>query len=138
MEDIYEMPAIRTLKACASSRYNMRALLRRLRQNHDKSYNILEELKNAGFIKFIDQKNTRGRTSKIVVPTQLGIEFLDFNLRNQLKRIHLTDDDIRKAIHLASFTQSLVELGVNPYDRLVEMNEIAFSIRSTPQDNKNT
>jgi len=132
MQDIYEMPAIRTLKACASNKYNTRELLKILRQNHDKSYDILEELKNAGLIRFINQKNTRGRTSKIVVPTQLGMEFLNFNLRNQLKRIHLTDDNIRKAIHLANFTQSLVESGINPYDRLVEMNKIAFSIRGPP------
>jgi len=128
----YETPAIHTLKVCASGRYNMRDLLKILRQNHDRSYGVLEELKNDGLIKLVNQKNSRGRPSKIAIPTQLGMEFLDLNLRSQLKRVHLTDDDIRKAIHLASFTESVTRLGINPYDRLLEMNDVAFSIRGYP------
>lgn len=109
----------------------MRELLNKLRKNHDKSYKIINELKKAGFITFENRKKKYGRPIKMIIPTPLGTEYLRSHLRNQLKRTHLTNDNIRKAMHLADFTERLVKSGINPYDRLVEMNEIAFSIRGS-------
>ena len=131
MNDAFETSAIYILKICTRNRYGMRELLTKLKQNHDKSYNTIEELKNAGFIMFESRRKTHGRPSKMIIPTSLGTKYLRSHMRNQLKRIHLTDDDIRKAIHLADFTERLVKSNINPYDRLVEMNEIAFSIGSS-------
>lgn len=129
MDDVYGMTAVRILETCANNRYNMRELLKMLKQSHDRSYSAINELKNAGFIKFSDQRNRRGRPAKIMVPTPLGREFLCSYEKLQRKRLHLTDDNIRKAIRLANFTESLTEASINPYDRFVEMNQIALSIR---------
>lgn len=131
MYDIYETPAFHILKTCAVNRYNMRELLKILRLDHNKSYNIIRELKNAGLIKFLTEKHLRGRPAKTIVLTRLGTEYLDRYEKLQSKRVQLTDNNIRKAINLANFTDYLVESSINPYDRFIEMNEIAFSIRGT-------
>ena len=131
MNDLFESPAFHVLKICAADRYSMRELLNKLRQNYDKSYYIIKELKKYGLIRFSNQKNSRGRPSKIIIPTSLGKEFLDSYLKDQLKRIQLTDENVRKAIYLAGFADYLEESGVNLYDRLSEMNELAFSIRGS-------
>jgi DNA-binding PadR family transcriptional regulator len=131
MYDIYETPAFHILKTCAANRYNMRKLLKMLKLDHNKSYNIIRELKNAGLIKFLTKKHLRGRPTKTIILTQLGTEYLDRYKKLQSKRVQLTDNNIRKAINLANFTDYLVESAINPYDRFIEMNEIAFSIRGT-------
>lgn len=132
MYDVYETPAIHVLKTCAENTYTTRELLRALRQNHNKSYQALKELRNSGFIRFLVQDSRRGRPPRTVALTQLGIEYLTGYAKLQAKRIRLSDSDIRKAIELANLTESLVESTINPYDRLLEMNEIALSIRSPP------
>ncbi len=137
MNDIFETPAIRVLQLCNKNEYNMRQLLKELKQNYDKSYRIITELKNIGFIKFKNRKKENGRPNKIIAQTSLGAAYLNSHLRNQLKRTHLTEDNIRRIMRLADFTERLIKSDINPYDRLMEMNEIAFSIRSSTQNSAN-
>jgi len=131
LQEIFETPVIRLLKTCTEKKYTMRQLLQKNKQSHDKTYDIIKQLKNASFIESESRIKGRGRPSKIVVPTSLGEAYLRSYSQNQLKCVSLTDKNIRKAMHLADFTQHLVESGINPYDRFIEMNKIALAIRSS-------
>jgi len=131
LQEIFEAPAIGVLKACKENKYSMRQLLQINKQSHDKTYDILKQLESASFIESESRKKGRGRPCKIVVLTSLGEAYLKSHSRNQLKCISLTDKNIIRAMHLADLTQHLVESGIDPYDRFMEMNKIALAIRSS-------
>jgi len=131
MYSVFETSAIQVLKLCKKKQYTMRQLLKELRQNHDNSYKIIKELDNVGFIKLESKKNGNGRPIKTASLTQLGSDYLNSHLQNELKCMKITENRIRKAKKLADFTEELKRSGINPYDRFIEMNQIALSIRST-------
>lgn len=131
LQEIFETPAIRLLKACTEKKYTMRQLLQRNKQSHDKTYDVIKQLMNASFIESESQKKGRGRPSKIIVLTSLGEAYLRSFSQNQLKCVPITDKNIKKIMHLADLTQHLVESGINPYDRFTEMNKIALAIRGS-------
>ena len=126
-----ESPAIHILKTCVDADYSTHDLLRKLRRNYETSHQNVMELKNMGLIEITTRKNMRGRPNKIVSVTALGKAFLVTSLKNNSKCLQLTDDNIRKAVHHAAFVKSLKTAGINPYDRLIEMNEIALAIRGS-------
>jgi len=69
----------------------------------------------------------------VVRTTPLGKQFVE--QFDQLSDIHLqgNENDIKKAAKQAEEVRRLVELGVDPYVRFQEVNEIARNISSTTQ-----
>ena len=68
--------------------------------------------------------------------TPLGKQFIE--QLDQLSDIRLQSNknDIKKAVKQAEEVQRLVGLGVDPYIRFQEVNEIARNIASTPQTSR--
>jgi hypothetical protein len=80
---------------------------------------------------------SKGRPQHLLHTTALGEQFIEQYNRLLNLRLHINDNDIKKALRQSELTRRLIEQRINPYSRFQEVNEIARNIARTTQASEN-
>jgi DNA-binding PadR family transcriptional regulator len=81
----------------------------------------------------ISRNHGVGRPRKYLRTTPIGKQFItEYNHLADLS-LRSNDNDLKKALHQAELTQRLVEMGLSPYTKFQEINEIARNIARTAE-----
>lgn len=110
----------------------VRELVKKLRWKTTRVISLLKTMEKEGLIDFSKSSNShRGRPKKIVAPTVLGNEFLETFQQCQRKVVQMNYNDVKSAVHQALLVKRLEEFNISPYQRFMELNTLAFKIRTS-------
>ena len=127
---------IRLLELCSGKRLGVREILSILGGSRTSSMRLIRELERVGALELTRFPKGRGRPKKIVALSPLGRAMLDkMRLVNEMM-IKMNASDIRNAVEQLRLRNRIVDSGVDPYERFIEMNELAVSIRDSAVINK--
>lgn len=128
--------AVRILQHCEKNTESVSQILAKLGGRDETTISLIKELSTRRLLQVTLEKNGVGRPKHLVRTTPLGKQFIE--QYNQLLDIRLqsNENDIKKAIKQGEQARRLVELGVDPYARFQEVNEIARNIANTAQIGK--
>jgi len=125
--------AIRILRHCEENAESVSQILAKLGGRSEATISLIKELSTRRLLRMEPEKKGVGRPRHLVRTTPLGGQFVE--QYNQLLNIRLqgNENDIKKAIKQGEQARRLVELGVDPYARFQEVNEIARNIANSAQ-----
>ncbi len=128
--------AVRILRHCEENTESVSQILAKLGGRDETTISLIKELSTRWLLQITPEKNGVGRPKHLVRTTPLGKQFIE--QYNQLLDIRLQSNknDIKKAIKQGEQARRLVELGVDPYARFREVNEIARNIANSAQIGK--
>jgi len=128
--------AVRILRHCEENTPSVSQILTRFGGRYETTIDLIKELSMRSLVQVTSEKNGVGRPRHMIRTTPLGKQFIE--QLDQLSDIRLQSNknDIKKAVKQAEEVQRLVGLGVDPYIRFQEVNEIARNIASTPQTSR--
>jgi DNA-binding PadR family transcriptional regulator len=122
---------MRLLELCSKRQLGIREVLSILGGSHTGKMRLIKELERYGVLELNQSPSGRGRPKKLVTVSPLGVMLLE-NLRaiNGLM-IKMNDNDIRSALEQSRLRNRIVDSGIDPYERFIELNEIALNIRDS-------
>jgi len=125
--------AARILRYCEKNTPSVSQIIAELGGRYETTINLIRELSMRSLVQIVPKKNGVGRPRHMIRTTPLGKQLIE--QFDQLSDIRLQSDenDIKKAVKQAEEVRRLSELGVDPYIRFQEVNEIARNIASTTQ-----
>jgi len=128
--------AVRILRHCEENAESVSQILAKLGGRSEATISLIKELSKRRLLQMAPEKKGVGRPRHLVRTTPLGKQFVE--QYNQLLNICLqsNENDIKKAIKQGEQVRRLVELGVDPYARFQEVNEIARNIANSAQIGK--
>ncbi len=129
-------PELRLLELCHNNHRGIRETLSALGGCHTSSMELVKELERSGVLEFKYCRNGRGRPKKIVMLSQLGILILEKLRSADQLMIKVNSNDIRSSAAQIRLRNRIVDSGIDPYDKFIEMNELAVSIRDSAVINK--
>jgi len=117
----------------------VRELVEKLSWKTSRVVSLLKAMENEGLVDFREGSAlNRGRPKKLVVPTTLGHEFLESFKECQRRAIQINQNDIKSAVHQAHLARKLEEYGVSPYQRFIELMNVAFKVRDSVINEEST
>jgi predicted transcriptional regulator len=132
-EVLPSIQAVRILRHCEENTSSVSQILAELGGRYEATIDLIRELSMRSLVQITSEKNGVGRPSRIIQTTPLGKQFIEqFDQLSDI-RLQSNENDIKKAVKQAEEVRKLVELGVDPYIRFQEVNEIARNIASTTQ-----
>jgi predicted transcriptional regulator len=120
--------AAQLLSHCASAPVAVSELTQKIKQSHDTTINLVRQLEAGRLLERTVERRARGRPRHLIRTTSLGEEFVRLYNRLLGLRLFSNSNDISKAIRLADLTERVVALGVDPYERFLEINQLAGNI----------
>jgi len=102
----------------------VRELMNRVPIHRNKAMGLLKNLEDSGLIGF-QKESSRGRPRKIAVVTELGADFLGTFEKLQRSRLWINDKDVQRVAKQVEQVRRLEAMGVDPYQRMLEMAEVA-------------
>jgi len=98
-----------------------------------KTIALLEAMEQEGLIQFLETSNERkrGRPKKISRITPLGERFLSDFRKCRRNLVQINNNDIKRCVHQIALKRVLENNNISPYQRFLELNEFAFSIRDS-------
>lgn len=136
-EMLYIEQSTRLLSHCLQSPLSVSQLAGRMRQNHEKTVELVKELERRRLLVRNVEKPNRGRPRHMLRTTLLGERFLEQYRELLNVRLYSNANDIKKAIHQANLTQRLLEQQVPLYVRFQELNDLARNIAGSAQASRN-
>ena len=124
---------IHLLGICSERQLGMREMLRTLGGSHTSNMERIRELETAGALEFAYTLNGRGRPKKIVTISPLGVTILDKLRSVNVMMIKMNKNDVRSVKEQLRLRKKIVESGIDPYEKFLEMNEVAINIRDSAQ-----
>jgi DNA-binding PadR family transcriptional regulator len=130
-------PEMQLLELCSRRQLGVREILRVLGGSHTGNMRLIQELHRSGSLELVRSPKGRGRPKKIVTLSPLGVAILD-KLRSIHKMmIKMNSNDIHTAVEQLRLRNRIIDSGVDPYERFIEMNEIALNIRHSAESSAN-
>jgi len=131
--------AAKILSYCDENELAVSDLIRKVSGNHDKTMALVRELEERTLLlPRISRNHSVGRPRKLLRTTPLGKQFItEYNRLHDLF-LRSNDNDLNKAIHQAELAQRLVEIGLYPYERFQELNEIVQNIARSAKIEQHT
>ena len=131
--------AAKILSYCDENELAVSDLIRKVSGNHDKTMALVRELEERTLLlPRISRNHSVGRPRKLLRTTPLGKQFITEHNRLYDLFLRSNDNDLNKAIHQAELAQRLVEIGLYPYDRFQELNEIVRNIARSAEIEQHT
>jgi predicted transcriptional regulator len=130
--------AIRILQYCEQNTPSVSEILAELGGRYETTIGLIKELSAWKLVKVTREKKGVGRPKNLIQTTPLGKQFIEQHNRLLGIRLRSNDNDIRRALKQAAETQRLLELGIDPYVRFQEVNEIVRNIANTSQIGKHS
>ena len=124
---------INLLEICSERQFGMREMLRTLGGSHTTNMQRIRELETAGVLEFIYAMNGRGRPKKIVTISPLGLAMLDKLRSVNAMMIKINKNDVRNVKEQLRLRKKIIESGIDPYEKFLEMNDVAINIRDSAQ-----
>lgn len=128
--------AVRILRHCEKNTESVSQILAKLGGRSETTISLIKELSTRRLLQITPKKNGVGRPRHSVQTTPLGKQFIEQYNRLLDIRLQSNENDIKKAIKQGEQARRLVELGVDPYARFQEVNEIARNIANSAQTGK--
>jgi len=125
--------AIRILRHCEENTESVSQILAKLGGRSEATISLIKELSTRRLLQIASEKKGVGRPKHLVRTTPLGKQFLEQYSQLLEIRLQSNENDIKKAIKQGEQARRLVELGVDPYARFQEVNEIARNIANSAQ-----
>jgi len=124
---------IRLLELCSDRRLGVRKMLGLLGGNHTSSMRLMKEFERCGFIEPISCSTGRGRPRKIATLSPLGSVILDKlrSVNNMMIKTNI--NDVRSVAYQVRLRNKMIDLGIDPYEKFLELNEIALNIRDSAE-----
>jgi len=125
--------AVRILRYCEENAPAVFQILNEVGGRYQTMIDLIRELSMRSLVQIASEKNGVGRPRHTIRTTPLGKQFVEqFDQLSGL-RLQSNKNDVKKAVKQAEEVGRLVKLGVDPYVRFQEVNEIARNISSTTQ-----
>lgn len=122
---------MRLLELCSKRQLGIREVLSVLGGSHTSKTRLIKELERFGILELKQSPNGRGRPKKLVTLSPLGIMLLENLHAINGMMIKMNDNDIRSALEQLRLRNRIIDSGIDPYERFIEMNEIALNIRDS-------
>ena len=120
----------RILETAASSSCGVRDVIKTLACRASRVISLLKEMEQERLIEFQNASQLRkGRPTKNVVYTDLGLEFLEAHRKLRMKPVRARKEDLDRAVKDALYVQRLVANGHSPFKLFMELNDIACNIK---------
>jgi len=124
---------IRLLELCAHERLGVRKMLGLLGGNHTSTMRLMKEFERCGFIEPVSCSSGRGRPKRIATLSPLGSVILDKLRSVNSMMIKTNINDVRSVADQVGLRNKMIDLGIDPYERFLELNEIALNIRDSAE-----
>mgnify|MGYP001083204436 CR=1 FL=1 len=124
---------IQLLEFCHNNRCGIREILDSLGGSHTSRMRLIEEFEQAGVLESVQSPNGRGRPRRIVALSPLGVMVLDKLRSTNRMLIKINANDIRHVKEQLKLRNKLLDAGIDPYDRFMEMNKLALAIRDSTE-----
>jgi DNA-binding PadR family transcriptional regulator len=88
-------------------------------------------METAGALEFRYALKGRGRPMKIATISPLGVAMLETLRSVNHMMIRINENDVRMVKDQLRLRKKILDAGIDPYERFLEMNEIALDIRDS-------
>jgi len=129
--DIMFDAEIRLLAMCSERRYGVREMLENLGGSHTGNMHRLKQLESSGALEYEYTSNGRGRPKKIATLSLLGVTLLDKIRSVNEMMTKVNDNDVNSVKEQLILRKKIIDSGIDPYERFIEMNDIALNIRNS-------
>lgn len=123
--------AAKALRLCKEIALPVSQFAGKMCGNDKKVIDLARELQVRGLLVRTTKRRGKGRPQCLLRTTRLGEQFIEQYDRLLNLRLHISNNDIKKALHQADQAQRLSEEGISPYARFQEVNELARNIASS-------
>ena len=118
------------LEVVASAPSGIRDLARMLKWKTSTIIFLSKKMNEEGLIEFSKVRcSSRGRPKKNMMPTSLGLDFLETYRKLKMKPLRARKQDLEHAVKDALYTQRLIERGHSPFKLFMELNTIVHNIK---------
>jgi len=122
------------LKIINRKEHSVREVIKLANSRYKDTITLLKSMEQEGLIYFPKDNGIprkRGRPKKVPKSTILGEQLLMDFQRCKRNIIQINDNDLKHCMHQVALRRLLEENNVSPYQRLQELNNIAFHIRNS-------
>jgi len=124
----------RVLGLVASASCGVRDVIRLLGWKASRVVSLLARMENEGLVEMRREVSSgRGRPKKTIVPTGLGLEFLEAYRRVEAKPLRGRKTDLERAKRDALYVERLVASGHSAFGLFMELNTIVRSISESEE-----
>jgi DNA-binding PadR family transcriptional regulator len=117
----------RVLEVVAGASCGVRDVIQRLKWKASRVVTLLTQMEDEGLVELRSKPAGRGRPKKAVVPTSLGLEFLEAYRRLETKPLRARRADLERAKRDALYVERLVAAGHSVFELFMELNTIVRS-----------
>jgi DNA-binding MarR family transcriptional regulator len=118
------------LEASASAQCGVRDVVQMLTCKTSSVVSLLKEMEEERLIESRETlRSGRGRPKKVIVPTSLGLEFLEVYRRMRMMPLKARKADLERAVKDALYAERLLAFGHSPFKLFMELNMIAYNIK---------
>lgn len=118
----------RVLELVSVESYGVREVIHRLKWKASRVVSLLTVMEGEGLLELRFVATSRGRPKKTVVPTSLGLEFLEAYRRLEAKPLRARRTDLERAKQDALYVERLVAAGHSSFKLFMELNMIVRSV----------
>ncbi len=127
------------LETAAQTPLGVRQLIKKLGWSPSHVTHLLGRMREEGLLELKPVKNAvRGRPKKTVIPTPLGLDFLETHRNLRAKLLRATRKDFERAVKDALYAERLAAKGQNLFKLLLELNQIVHNIKSSSETSQAT
>lgn len=118
----------RVLELVASESCGVREVIQRLGWKASRVVSLLALMEGEELLELRSVPAGKGRPKKTVVPTNLGVEFLEAYRRLEAKPLRARRVDLERAVRDALYVERLVAAGHSAFKLFMELNMIVRSV----------
>lgn len=118
----------RVLELVSVESCGVRDVIRRLGWKASRVVSLLATMEGEGLLELRSVATGRGRPKKSIVPTSLGLEFLEAYRRLEAKPLRARRTDLERAKQDALYVERLVASGHSVFKLFMELNTIVRSV----------
>jgi hypothetical protein len=119
------------LKTIIETKVGVKELVTKISgQRAKKTVSMIKNMHYDGLVYFKNVSTSKpGRPKKLVLPTVLGVDFLDGYNTLKHKKLYSKPQDLEHAKRDAAYTSRLKDRGLDPFKLFLELNSIANNIK---------
>lgn len=127
------------LETVAQTPRGVRELIKKLGWSPSRVTHLLDMMRGEGLIESkLVRNESRGRPKKTVIPTPLGLDFLETHRKLRVKPLRARREDFEHAVRDALYAERLTAKGRSPFELFLELNRIVHNIKCSPENSRPT